>query len=77
MPTLPSKKIASGDRRLVEIGPKGEGEVKDFNRRQTDAGVLMLFKTSKLMAELCRSPSAALGKLGRITPAFPVGRVRR
>jgi hypothetical protein len=24
-----------------------------------------------------RSPSAALGKLGRITPAFPVGRFRR
>jgi hypothetical protein len=25
--------------------------VNDFNRRQTDTGVLMLLKTSKLMAE--------------------------
>jgi hypothetical protein len=29
----------------------GEIEVNDFNRRQTDTGVLMLFKTSKLIAE--------------------------
>jgi hypothetical protein len=30
---------------------QGEIEVNDFNRRQTDTGVLMLLKTSKLMAE--------------------------
>jgi hypothetical protein len=29
----------------------GEIEVNDFNRRQTDTGVLMLLKTSKLIAE--------------------------
>ena len=38
-------------RRLVEIGLKAKGEVNDFNRRQTDTGVLMLLNTSKLMAE--------------------------
>jgi hypothetical protein len=32
-------------------GAQGEIEVNDFNRRQTDTGVLMLLKTSKLMAE--------------------------
>jgi hypothetical protein len=44
--------------------------VNDFNWRQTDIGVLMLLKTSKLMTEYA-------ARLGRITPAFPVGRVRR
>src|SRR5882757_5529821 len=32
-------------------GAQGEIEVNDFNRRQTDTSVLMLLKTSKLMAE--------------------------
>jgi len=32
-------------------GAQGEIELNDFDRRQTDTGVLMLLKTSKLVAE--------------------------
>ena len=50
--------------------------MNDFNRRQTDTGVLMLLKT-KLLAEYAARRLRLLGELGRITPAFPLGRVRR
>jgi hypothetical protein len=54
-------------------GAQGEIEVNDFDRRQTDTVV----EDEQTNGRICRSPSAALGELGRITPAFPVGRVRR
>jgi hypothetical protein len=57
-------------------GAQGEIEMNDFNRRQTDTGVLMLLKT-KLLAEYAARRLRLLGELGRITPAFPLGRVRR
>jgi hypothetical protein len=49
----------------------------NLNRRQTDIGVFKLLKTSKPTAEIYRSPSTVPRELGRISPAFPVGRVRR
>src|ERR1700722_4477969 len=78
----PNRRMGRGARPLRcdpptgRAGAQGEIEFTDSNRRQTDTGVLMLLKT-KLLAEYAARRLRLLGELGRITPAFPVGRVRR